>query len=73
MCGCNGRVGLIAEGNWGAGTLICSLLIGCSWLESTQSHGGTQRMEINEISGAVVDSAMQVHTLLGPGLLEATY
>ncbi len=30
-------------------------------------------MEINEISGAVVDAAMKVHTLLGPGLLEATY
>jgi GxxExxY protein len=30
-------------------------------------------MEINEISGAVVDSAMKVHTVLGPGLLEATY
>ena len=30
-------------------------------------------MEINEISGAVVEAAMKVHTLLGPGLLEHTY
>ena len=30
-------------------------------------------MEINEITGAVVDAAMKVHTLLGPGLLEQTY
>ena len=30
-------------------------------------------MELNEISGAVVDSAMKVHTALGPGLLESTY
>ena len=30
-------------------------------------------MEINDITGVVVDSAMKVHTLLGPGLLEATY
>ena len=30
-------------------------------------------MEINEISGAVVDAAMKVHSALGPGLLESTY
>ncbi len=30
-------------------------------------------MDINEISGAVVDAAMKVHTALGPGLLESTY
>ena len=30
-------------------------------------------MEINDISGMVVDSAIKVHTLLGPGLLESTY
>ena len=40
---------------------------------TTEGHRGTQRMEINDITGAVVDSAMKVHTLLGPGLLEATY
>ena len=28
-------------------------------------------MHFNEISGAVVDSAMKVHTALGPGLLES--
>jgi GxxExxY protein len=27
----------------------------------------------NEITGMVVDSAMKVHTALGPGLLESTY
>lgn len=30
-------------------------------------------MDINEISGAVVDAAMKVHSVLGPGLLESTY
>jgi len=30
-------------------------------------------MHFNEISGAVVDSAMKVHTALGPGLLENVY
>ena len=30
-------------------------------------------MEINEITGAVVDAAMKVHPLLGPGLLDQTY
>lgn len=28
---------------------------------------------LNEISGAVVDSAMKVHSVLGPGLLESAY
>lgn len=30
-------------------------------------------MEINEVSGTVVDSAMKVHSALGPGLLESAY
>ncbi len=30
-------------------------------------------MEINKTSGVVVDSAMMVHTVLGPGLLENAY
>jgi GxxExxY protein len=30
-------------------------------------------MEINEITGQIVDAAMKVHTALGPGLLESTY
>jgi len=30
-------------------------------------------MNRNEISGAVVDAAMKVHTALGPGLLETAY
>jgi hypothetical protein len=27
----------------------------------------------NQISGAIVDAAMKVHTALGPGLLESAY
>lgn len=30
-------------------------------------------MEINEITGLIVDAAMKVHTTLGPGLLESVY
>jgi PD-(D/E)XK nuclease superfamily len=30
-------------------------------------------MEINEESGIIVDSAMKVHSALGPGLLESAY
>lgn len=30
-------------------------------------------MQVNEVSGQVVDSAMKVHTTLGPGLLETAY
>ena len=30
-------------------------------------------MELNRISGQIVDAAMKVHTALGPGLLESAY
>lgn len=30
-------------------------------------------MELNQISGLIIDSAMKVHTALGPGLLENAY
>jgi GxxExxY protein len=30
-------------------------------------------MELNEITGKVIDSAMKVHSILGPGLLEVVY
>jgi GxxExxY protein len=30
-------------------------------------------MELNQISGQIVDAAMKVHTALGPGLLESAY
>ncbi len=30
-------------------------------------------MELNEISGQIVDAAMKVHSALGPGLLENAY
>ncbi len=30
-------------------------------------------MNTNEITGAIIDAAMKVHTVLGPGLLESTY
>jgi len=30
-------------------------------------------MELNEASGIIVDAAMKVHTILGPGLLESAY
>ena len=30
-------------------------------------------MELNKISGLIIDSAIKVHTTLGPGLLESAY
>ena len=30
-------------------------------------------MEINEITGAIVDAAMKVHSTLGPRMLESVY
>ena len=30
-------------------------------------------MEINEITGQIIDSAIKVHKKLGPGLLESVY
>lgn len=30
-------------------------------------------MDLNQISGSIVDAAMKVHTALGPGLLESVY
>ena len=34
---------------------------------------GTTALELNDITGQVVDAAMKVHTALGPGLLESAY
>lgn len=40
-------------------------------------HTGTARAQsnlaLNEVSGAIVDAVMKVHTVLGPGLLESAY
>ncbi len=33
----------------------------------------SQTYRVNEITGAIVKSAMKVHSLLGPGLLESAY
>lgn len=30
-------------------------------------------MELNQITGSIVDAAMRVHTALGPGLLQSVY
>ena len=30
-------------------------------------------MELNEVTGQIIDASMKVHTALGPGLLESAY
>ena len=37
------------------------------------SPARSQTLQVNEITGAIVNSAMKVHSLLGPGLLESAY
>jgi GxxExxY protein len=39
----------------------------------TRGRGERQMHELDEITGAIVDSAIQVHRALGPGLLETVY
>ena len=34
---------------------------------------GILLVDVNEISGQIVDAAIKVHSVLGPGLLESTY
>ena len=37
------------------------------------SSSSFQSPRVNQVSGAIVSSAMPVHTILGPGLLESVY
>jgi GxxExxY protein len=44
--------------------------------DSVTAQGGNRRasrQRLNEITGEIVDSAMRVHSALGPGLLESAY
>jgi GxxExxY protein len=37
------------------------------------AHDSFQSLRVNQVSGAIVSSAMHVHTVLGSGLLESCY
>jgi GxxExxY protein len=39
----------------------------------TAEGAEVRRVEINQITGVVIDSAMKVHSAFGPGLLESAY
>ena len=41
--------------------------------EDTEEDKKEIKVDRNEISGAIVDAAMKVHSALGPGLLESAY
>jgi GxxExxY protein len=41
--------------------------------EGTEEDKKEIKVDRNEISGAIVDAAMKVHSALGPGLLESAY
>src|SRR3546814_6756434 len=51
---------------------LCVLCALCCELIITDGAEG-RRMQINEITGAVVEAAIKVHSALGSGLLESAY
>jgi GxxExxY protein len=42
-------------------------------MRGIQVPGDEKEMEINRISGQIVDAAIKVHSAVGPGLLESAY
>ena len=49
-------------------------MINAEAAETTRAEGiEKDRERLNAISGQIVDAAMRVHTVLGPGLLEGAY
>jgi GxxExxY protein len=59
--------GIVARDRWV--TVVAYSLLGWFTTEDTEDA----EVEVNEISGVVVDAAMKVHSALGPGLLESAY
>jgi len=44
-----------------------------SWEEKRRQNEGTAKETLQELTGKIIGCAMQVHSKLGPGLLEAAY